>query len=157
MKDHRKEFSIERMASVLSVSRSGYYAWLSRPESSGKKQQRALDSRVKVCFKTSKERSGSPKIYNALKQEGFRCSRSAVARSMRHQGSAPRRDGDSSSQQIPNIHLLQLRTCSNDSSRWTTRTQSESVTLLICGVVRVVVSDCLSGSVLTSHRWVVAQ
>ena len=86
MKDHRKEFSIERMASVLSVSRSGYYAWLSRPESSGKKQQGALDSRVKVCFKTSKERSGSPKIYNALKQEGFRCSRSAVARSMRHQG-----------------------------------------------------------------------
>jgi putative transposase len=74
------------MAEVLGVSRSGYYAWLTRPESNRKKQQRALDTVVKVCFKASNDRSGSPKVCQALKQQGFGCSRTAVANSMRRQG-----------------------------------------------------------------------
>jgi putative transposase len=86
MKSYRSVFSIERMAAVLYVSRSGYYAWLSRPESRRKRRQRALDSRVRVCFRTSQDRSGSPKIYHALKQQGFACCRASVARSMRRQG-----------------------------------------------------------------------
>lgn len=79
-------FSIERMAAVLDVSRSGYYAWRSRSESRRGEWQRALDARVRVCFNLHKKRSGSPKIFNALNQEGFKCCRSSVARSMRRQG-----------------------------------------------------------------------
>lgn len=85
MKDHRNVFSVERMARVLDVSRSGFYAWLSRPESECKKHQQTLDARVRLCFTASSGRSGSPKIYHALRQEGFPCSRSAVAKSMHRQ------------------------------------------------------------------------
>ena len=86
MKNHRDLFSVERMATVLGVSRSGYYAWLSRPVSRRRVWQRALDSRVRVCFRMDRDRSGSPKVHQALKQQGFSCCRTSVARSMRRQG-----------------------------------------------------------------------
>lgn len=79
-------FSIERMAAVLGVSPSGYYAWRSRPESRRRKWQRALDSRVRICFNQHKKRSGSPKVFQDLKNAGFKCCRSSVARSMHRQG-----------------------------------------------------------------------
>ncbi len=86
MRSHREVFSIERMAAILGVSRSGYYAWLSRPQSRRSAWRRALDTRVRVCFNTHRARSGSPKVYHALKQQGFSCCRTSVARSMRRQG-----------------------------------------------------------------------
>lgn len=79
-------FSVEKMATILGVSKSGYYAWLSRPESGRKTWQRSLDARVRVRFNTDRQRPGSPKVYQALKKEGFSCCRTSVARSMRRPG-----------------------------------------------------------------------
>ena len=59
MKTHHKEFSVGRMAKVLNVSKSGYYAWLSRSESKQKKEQRRLDVLVKAAFETHQGRYGS--------------------------------------------------------------------------------------------------
>jgi transposase InsO family protein len=86
MKDHCKSFSVERMAKVLEVSKSGYYAWLSRPECSREKERRHLDVLVKAAFETSQSRYGSRKIRRVLAAQGHVYSRSRVADSMRRQG-----------------------------------------------------------------------
>jgi putative transposase len=86
MKAHRDMFSVARMAKVLEVSTSGYYAWLSRPESNRKKEQRYLDVLVKAAFETSHNRYGSLKISRQLAKQSHLYSRSRVADSMRRQG-----------------------------------------------------------------------
>lgn len=86
MKAHRKVFSVERMAKVLEVSTSGYYAWVSRPESRRKKERRHLDVLVKAAFETSKGRYGSRKIKCELAKKSHIYSRSRVADSMSRQG-----------------------------------------------------------------------
>ena len=86
MKTHRKVFSVERMAKLLKVSTSGYYAWFSRPESRRKKARRYLDIMVKAAFETSKSRYGSRKIKRQLANQGNAYSRSRIAVSMRRQG-----------------------------------------------------------------------
>jgi putative transposase len=79
-------FSVERMAKVLDVSKSGYYVWLSRPESRWSKERRALDVLVKAAYETSKGRYGNRKVHRELERQGHPCSRSRVAASMRRQG-----------------------------------------------------------------------
>ena len=71
---------------MLDVSTSGYYDWLSRPESQRKKERRYLDVLVKAAFQTSHGRSGSLKISRQLAAQGNPYSRSRVADSMRRQG-----------------------------------------------------------------------
>jgi len=85
MKAHRKVFSVERMAKVLEVSTSGYYAWFTRPESRRKRERRHLDVLVKAAFETSKGRYGSRKIKRTLAKEDHIYSRSRVAESMSRQ------------------------------------------------------------------------
>ena len=85
MKDHRKVFSVERMAKMLSVSKSGYYAFISRPLSRQKKERRHLDVLVKAAFESSQGRYGSWKISRALAAKGTPYSRTRVADSMRRQ------------------------------------------------------------------------
>ncbi|ASA95785.1 transposase, IS3 family [Anoxybacillus flavithermus TNO-09.006] len=46
---------------VLGVSRSGYYAWVKRPESQQKKRQEALKKQIKTIHIESRETYGSPK------------------------------------------------------------------------------------------------
>ena len=43
IREHRQEYSIKRMCQVLSVTRSGYYAW--QPEKTG---LRALENQILV-------------------------------------------------------------------------------------------------------------
>ena len=86
MRDHRWEHSVERMAKVLGVSKSGYYAWLSRPESNRTRERRRLDARVRAAFEAHKGRSGSIKVTRYLVGRGYRCGRTQVALSMRRQG-----------------------------------------------------------------------
>ncbi len=86
MRDHRSEFSVERMAKVLGVSKSGFYAWRVRPESARAKDQRLLDARVRAAFQAHKARYGSTKIARHLTGQGDPCSRTRVAKSMRRQG-----------------------------------------------------------------------
>jgi transposase InsO family protein len=79
-------FSVERMAKVLKVSTSGYYAYVSRPKSERKKRRHYLDVLVKAAFETSQCRYGSVKICRRLIEQGHSCSRTGVAVSMRRQG-----------------------------------------------------------------------
>lgn len=78
-------FSVERMAKVLTVSKSGYYAFISRPLSRQKKERRYLDVLVKAAFEASHARYGSLKISRELAAQGNPYRRSRVADSMRRQ------------------------------------------------------------------------
>jgi transposase InsO family protein len=74
------------MCRVLKVSRSGFYAWLDRPESEQVRSRRWLDAQIRVEYQASKKRSGSEKITQALRKKGLRVHRSRVAERMQHMG-----------------------------------------------------------------------
>lgn len=74
------------MCKVLGVSRSGYYAWLRRPESQRKADDKALSELIKTIHEESKGEYGSPKIHQELRRRGTRCGRKRVARLMRKDG-----------------------------------------------------------------------
>ncbi len=76
----------------LSVSRSGYYAWLQRGVSKHARTDKILGERIALLHKRSEGRYGSPKIHEALKQEGVRVGKKRVARLMKEAGLKARVD-----------------------------------------------------------------
>lgn len=74
------------MCKVLDVYRSGYYAWLKRPDSERKHRRRALKKRIHEIFLTSRRLYGSPKITQVLRDEGIRVGQKTVADIMRESG-----------------------------------------------------------------------
>jgi transposase InsO family protein len=74
------------MCQVLGVSRSGYYKWLSRPESEQKKRRKKLVKRIHHLFLDSRRLYGSPKITQQLRAEGICVSQKTVARLMKAHG-----------------------------------------------------------------------
>jgi len=86
MSEHTQEFSIEQMSRVLSVSRSGYYAWRRRTPSRRAKANAALVERIREAYQASRRTYGSPRIHATLKRQGEVCGRQRVARLMRLEG-----------------------------------------------------------------------
>jgi putative transposase len=84
--DHREIFRVGRMCKVLDVSRSSYYAWLHRPESARKKENRNLATRIRVIHGQKRKTYGSPRIHQELNENGVKCSRNRVARIMKQEG-----------------------------------------------------------------------
>ena len=79
----RNRYSIQLMCRLLGVSRSGFYAAKTRPESARSKQDRELVKEIKRVHTQSKGVYGSPKIQAELVDEGFSVGRHRVARLMR--------------------------------------------------------------------------
>lgn len=84
VRDHRSQFQVSMMCWVLEVSRSGYYAWVSRPQSRRELENEALTEKIKSIHTKSRKTYGSPRIHRKLLSEGFRCSRGRVAQLMRN-------------------------------------------------------------------------
>jgi transposase InsO family protein len=82
MKEHSKEYSIEKMAQVLGVSKSGYYSWLKRPESKRSLENKKLLEDIKKIHEESRRTYGSPRVHKALLKKGLKCSIKRVARLM---------------------------------------------------------------------------
>jgi putative transposase len=70
------------------VSRSGYYAWLSRPRSRRAEDNIRLDVEIKSVYERSQRRYGSVKITRELLKRGKKYSRNRVASRMREMGVA---------------------------------------------------------------------
>jgi transposase InsO family protein len=89
IREHRQEFSIKRMCQILSVTRSGYYAW--QPEKAGVREleNRVLVEQIRIEYKTSRQTYGSPRIRASLVRKGVACGRHRVARLMRREGMSP--------------------------------------------------------------------
>jgi transposase InsO family protein len=83
---HDGGYSSVLMCRVLSVSRSGYYAWRDRPESDRAKDNRRLLSRIKAIHKKSRHTYGSPRVHRQLVVEGEACGTGRVERLMRRNG-----------------------------------------------------------------------
>jgi transposase InsO family protein len=86
IKDYREEFSIEKMARLLGVSRSGYYNFLDKGKSAREVEDIQLKEQIKNIHKKSRGVYGSPRVHNELKRQGKRCSRKRVAKLMREEG-----------------------------------------------------------------------
>lgn len=81
--DHRKRWSVGRMARVLEVSSSGYYAWRSRHPSARELSDRALVAKIRDIQTRHKRRYGSPRVHAELIAMGVKVGRNRVARLMR--------------------------------------------------------------------------
>jgi len=72
-----------KMAKVLGVSRSGYYAWVDRGQSAHEKEDQELSDLIAKIFTEHHGRYGSPRIWIELKDRGLSVSRKRVERLMR--------------------------------------------------------------------------
>ena len=86
IKDNSSGFSVEGMAAALNVSRSGYYACLSRPRSRRAEDNIRLDVEIKSVYERSQRRYGSVKITRELLKRSKKYSRNRVASRMRKMG-----------------------------------------------------------------------
>lgn len=91
---HRCLWSLWVMCRALRVSKSGYSAWRSRPESQRSNDDRVLRTRITAIHAENRSVYGSPRIHEELKDQGTRVGRKRVARLMREagvSGTPPRR------------------------------------------------------------------
>ncbi len=79
----RNRYPVRMMCGLLTVSRSGYYAWRARPESPRTKRDRVLRSKIRRIHAKSDGVYGSPRIHAELVAAGVRVGRHKVARLMR--------------------------------------------------------------------------
>jgi transposase InsO family protein len=82
---HVQEFPVKEMCRVLQVSRSGYYAWQSRPESPRAQRRMRLLVAIRAAHTQSRESYGSPRVHAVLISGGEPVCVNTVARLMRNE------------------------------------------------------------------------
>ena len=68
--------SVEMMAEIFEVSRSGFYAWRSRPASERSRVEERLQEEARHSY-------GSPRMTAELNRRGFRVGHNRIARLLR--------------------------------------------------------------------------
>lgn len=86
MEEHRTSRDIQKMCSVLKVSRSGYYAWRNHAESRRAQANELLLCEIRKAYDQNRGLYGSPRITRELHSFGISCNRKRVARIMRNHG-----------------------------------------------------------------------
>jgi len=86
----KAEVPVATLCRTLKISRSGYCAWRTRPESAHAQRDRKLRVHVDASFKASKKRYGSPRVWEDLVEEGINTSKKRIARLMREDGQKAR-------------------------------------------------------------------
>ena len=76
---------------ALKVSRSGYYAWIARPESNHSKEDKRLAVLVRAAHETGRCYYGSPRVHRELRAQGIRIGRKRVIRLMQAQNLVARK------------------------------------------------------------------
>ena len=82
----RTSFPVAEMCRLLSVSRSGYYAWRGRGESARARADRALLKQIRAVYEESDGTYGSRRVRKELEASGFAQGRRKVAKLMRSAG-----------------------------------------------------------------------
>jgi len=86
IKTNETHFPVGMMCRLLSVSRSGYYAWKHKPPSVREQSNRLLKIEIKRVFDDEKGRAGAPRIARRLQDEGKPADRHRIARIMKDNG-----------------------------------------------------------------------
>ncbi len=86
IQNHRETFPVDLMCQVLEVGKSGFYAWLRRPESLRSRENRRLLVEIKAVHQRNRQTYGSPRIHADLKLNGYACGKHRVAHLMRTHG-----------------------------------------------------------------------
>ena len=86
IKDHSKEYPIEKMCKVFKISKTSYYRSRNYIPSDRDGENRMLLSEIHRICERSKSTYGSPRITEELKAKGFKVSRPRVARLMKKHG-----------------------------------------------------------------------
>ena len=82
----REQHSVRMMCRLLRVSRSGYYDWCNRSESTRQRRGRILMPLVRQVYLESRGVYGARKIHRELRAMGEGCGRHKIARLMRQAG-----------------------------------------------------------------------
>ena len=82
----KSNFTVTRMARLLEVSRSGFYAWLGRAPSARAMRQERIGQKVAWFHGASDDVYGAPRIVADLREDGEVISRKTVAKAMRRLG-----------------------------------------------------------------------
>ena len=91
IRDQSKRFPISALCRVLQVSRSGFHAWLTRPESAHQIEDRQLLISIRRIHTEHREAYGGVKTWHALNERGIHCGKHRVARLRREAGIEPKR------------------------------------------------------------------
>jgi putative transposase len=86
----KASYPLTRLCRWLGVTPSGFYAWRQRPESTHAREDRRLKVLVHVSFAASKQRYGSPRIHEDLREQEEHVSRKRLIRLMQEDGLAAR-------------------------------------------------------------------
>ena len=86
IEDHRDDYPVRLMCTVLKVSPAGYYAWRNRPLSERAKSNATLLAAIRQVHHDSSGRYGSPRVHAVLRKQGRSTSRGRVERMMRRHG-----------------------------------------------------------------------
>lgn len=91
IKAEKAKFPVARMCAALGVSSSGFYEWAKRGPSKRQKRREELAQKVATMHKHSRHTYGSPRVREALVQQGEVVSKKTVASVMQEIGINARR------------------------------------------------------------------
>ena len=91
----KTEHAILALCRLLNVSPSGFYAWQQRRDHPGPRAvaNQTLTRQIATVFAESRQTYGSPRVQQALRQQGCRHGRNRIARLMRTAGLCGRQKG----------------------------------------------------------------
>lgn len=86
MSRESKNHAIAKLAKVMKVSRSGYYAWLQDKDSATQANKGAVKLKILKIYLESKKIYGAPKITELLRKEGLTTAQRTVSKYMKELG-----------------------------------------------------------------------
>ena len=76
-------YDVTALCSLMKVSRSGFYAWLSRPKSTRALADEVLTVQIRAAFEANRKVYGSPRIHRELADDDVHVGRKRIARLMK--------------------------------------------------------------------------
>ena len=86
VEDHRDVYDVKRLCRLAEVSRSGFYAWRTRPLSQRSVRDAELVDQITTIHTDSRRTYGAPRVHGQLARRGVHVGCKRVARLMRQQG-----------------------------------------------------------------------
>ncbi len=78
IKQQQENHNIELLCDVMEVSRSGYYSFITRPESRHSKEDKLLEAKIKMSFVNSRNTYGYRRIVKDIKEQQESCGKHRV-------------------------------------------------------------------------------